>query len=173
MKTIQKSKLKEGYYYEYKSFYEALPDTLTVPQYTEKIFSETISNKNILKTYKIKPYTTEEAFAAAADKSQTLRENEYRILYFNDGNTRCRLGVYRSSGGKLGVDVCGVDPDGQWLAGYGVLYSAETLNSLENDSLTLEHFDPSVPTQASAIKYLKDCGYKITRIETITKEVEY
>lgn len=170
MKTIQKSKLKEGYYYEYKSFYEALPDTLTVPQYTEKIFSETISNKNILKTYKIKPYTTEEAFAAAADKSQTLKENEYRILYFNDGNTRCRLCVYRNSDGRLEVSIYGVDPGGQWRAGGGVLYSAETLNSLENDSLTLEHFDPSVPTQASAIKYLKDCGYKITKEKIVIEE---
>lgn len=47
------------------------------------------------------------------------------IIYLKErkGDTRCRLNVYRISDGELRVNINEVDPDDQWNAGSGVLFS--------------------------------------------------
>lgn len=170
MKKIKKSVLKENYYYECKPFYDALPEKLTVPSYQTEIFTETLSHKEILEKYRIEPYNNiQDAFAVAADCIPTLK-NDYngRLTYFMDGDTRCRLRVYRDSDGELRVYILGVDPDNQWGAGYGVLYSAETSIPLKVDTLKLCDLDPL--SEQKVINMLKLKGYKITKEKIIIEE---
>lgn len=169
MKTIQKSLLKEDYYYEEKPWYDTLPETLSVPNYQTEIFTETMSHKEILDTYNIESYKNiQDAFAVAADCIKTLK-NDYngRIVYFMDGDTRCRLGVCRDSDGRLEVGIRRVSPGGRWSAGSGVLYSAETLIPLKSDTLALKPFDPSEnqldDVINKAIETLKSRGFTITK----------
>lgn len=137
MKKINKSALKEGYYYEYKSWYDALPEKLTVPKYQTEIFTKTISNREILDTYKVEPFTIEQAFAVAADCIPTLK-NDYsgRVIYFMDGDTRCRLSVYRDTDGELEVDVSYVYLFIEWYAGDGVLFSNKVTENLGAEALS-------------------------------------
>lgn len=176
MKTIKKSALKEGYFYEEKSWYDALPETLKVPEYKTEIFAETLSHKEILEKYKIESYQSiEDAFAVAADSIPTP-ENDYkgRLVYFMDGETRYRLGVSRGSDGRLRVYVDRVGPDDQWDAGRGVLFSNETLSPGGSvDTLALGRSEPLTLSDETknAITLLKSQNFRITRIES--KEVEY
>lgn len=166
MKTIKKSLLKQGYYYEERPWYDALPETLTVPSYREEIFPKDMTHKKILETYKITPYTIEEAFAVAADKSKTLQNKEYRLVYFTDGDTRYGLGVYRNSDGGLEVCVDEVYLDDEWDAGDGVLFSNEPSDTEKPDTETIEPSDTLFPLEVgNAINLLKEHGFKITRLE--------
>lgn len=167
MKTIKKSLLKSGYYWEYKDFYDSLPSELAVPKYQTEVFTETITNKQILETYKIKPFSIEEAFAVVADYSEKIKKGEWKIIYFKDGTTTCRLLVYRHSDGRLEVYINEVNLDRKWGAGNGVLFSNETLES--DNSLSLDNSESL--TLESAIKICKENGLKITREKILIEEL--
>lgn len=158
MKTIKKSLLKEGYYYEFKPFYNSLPATLTIPEYQTEIFPKDMSHQEILDTYKIEPYQSiQDAFAVAADCIATLKNDwKGRIIYFMDGDTRYRLDVFRDSDGRLGVGIDGVNLDG-WDAGYGVLFSNKDPKPLS--SATLD--DLGSLSLKDAVKMVLDAGYVI------------
>lgn len=168
-KTVKKSVLKQGYYYEEKSWYDALPYALPVPEYKEELFPKAMSHKEILNAYHIKPYTVAEAFAVASEKSATLKNGEYRLVYFIDGDATCRLHVYRYSFGKLRVYISRVDPDRQWDAGYGVLLSNGTLDTESNDAVALGNLDALTLDSTrlddikKAIELLKGNGFKVIK----------
>lgn len=139
---VQKSKLKEGYYWEFDNIYDTLPNKLKVPKYQTEIFTETITHKNILEKYKIIPYTVEQAFAVAIDAIPTLK-NDYqgRLVYFKYDDILCGLGVWRLGDGSLRVRVNKVGLGSEWDAGDGTLFSTTPIPSETSDSLTLKSLD--------------------------------
>lgn len=167
MKKINKNVLKEknGYYYEFRPFYDSLPSKLTVPEYRTAIFPKKMTHREIMETYRIMPYSSvEDAFAVIADCIPTLK-NDYkgRIAYFNDKDgTPCRLDVWRGDDGRLGLGVDEVGPGGEWSAGGGVLSSNNetgnlgTVDPLSSETLTL--------TDEQCIEQLKSNGYRITKM---------
>ncbi len=163
MKTVQKSKIKEGYYWEYESLYDSLPKTLTVPEYKTEIFEKPITNKKIIEKYKIVPYTIEQAFAVAIDCIPTLKNNyKGRIIYFKNGDTLCGLYVYCFDDGLLGAGVDELGLDGEWDAGNGTIFS-NTLNTLDSSPLDSE----SLMTLETAIQMCKDAGLEVVRLTTV------
>lgn len=144
MKTIKKSLLKSAYYWEFKSLYDTLPEELTVPEYQEHIFTETMTNKEIMEKWEKEPFTPEQAFAVAADYSQKIKKGQWRIVYFRDKEgLPCRLNVWRDGGGQLSLNVDEVNPGREWGAGDGTLVRNENSASLplDADTLSLENLD--------------------------------
>lgn len=172
-KTIKKSVLKENYYYEFKPFYDTLPDELAVPSYRTELFPKAMTNKEILETYNIIPSKNiEGAFAMIADCIPTLK-NDYksRIAYFIDEQgIPCRLDVWRGGYGGLFLYVFEVFPDGGRGAGDGVLVSNETETLSTDDTLSSDTLALTDETK-NAIALLKTQGFRNTRTET--KEIEY
>lgn len=178
-KTIKKSILQSGYYYEFRKFYDALPDDLEVPEYRTEIFDGTISHNEILKTYEVEPYANAaDAFAVIADCVPTLKnDGKGRIAYFNDADgTLCRLMVWRNDGGELRLFVSRVDLDAEWHDGGGVLASNAPLGTeTPSEPLALGLSDPlrGEPEdlrEAVAIRLLKERGFRITRTKEVTTE---
>lgn len=178
-KTIKKSILQSGYYYEFRKLYDALPDDLEVPEYRTEIFDGTISHKEILKTYEVEPYANAaDAFAVIADCVPTLKKDgKGRISYFNDQDgTLCRLSVWRGGGGRLSLYVGRVRLGGEWDDGDGVLASNAPLGTeTPSEPLVLGLSDPlrGEPEdlrEAVAIRLLKERGFRITRTEEVTTE---
>lgn len=156
--TIKKSILKQGYYYESKPFYDALPDTLTVPKYQTEIFSKEMTHQEILDTYKITLYKNiQDASAAAADCIPTLKNDYFgRLAYFMHGDNRYRLYVYRDSVGELGVDIYEVSPGNQWPAGRGVVFSNETENLELSDTVALGNLELRICNIEETLKKIKE-----------------
>lgn len=145
MKTINKSQLKKDYYWEFRPFYDALPDELPVPEYSEHVFERTMTNREIVEAFEKVPFTVEQAFAAAAEFSERIEKGQWRIVYFRDiDGTPCRLYVWRDGDGKLHLGVRKVDPDSLRYAGDGVLVSKRRYITLpfETESLDLGSLDP-------------------------------
>lgn len=157
MKIIKKSLLKSGYYWEFKDFYSSIPNELSVPKYRMEVFTETITNKQILETYKIKPFSIEEAFAVATDYSEKIKKGEWKIIYFKDGTTTCRLDVYRHVDGDLDVNVYKVGPTNEWNAGGGVLFSNKDSQILSSATLG----DLGSLSLKDAMKVVLDAGYVV------------
>lgn len=134
---FHKSILKEGYYWEFKPFYDTLPDELEAPEYSEHIFTKTMTHKEIMETYEKKPFTMEEAFAVAANYASKAKNGQWRIVYFRYGDVPCWLNVWREDGGFLNLAVVKVDLDSTWHAGSGVLVSNENLDTVSSNSDTL------------------------------------
>lgn len=131
MKHI-KSKLKEGYYYEIKNFYDKLPDEIEVPEYKTEIFPKVMTHREILDTYKIEPYTMEQAFGVILDVISTLKNySNCRIVYFEEDGVLYRLSAFRHDGGLLGVNVNSAVFDDKWDAGSGACFSNKKLSNYE------------------------------------------
>lgn len=142
MKTSKKNlKEKDGYYYEFKSFYDSLPEKLEVPPYSEHILTETMTHREMKDKWEKKEFTIEQAFAVAADHAPKIKKGDWRIVYFKDGDVPCRLGVWRGDGGQLDLSVYEVSLDYGYDAGYGVLVSNETSEPLSEDPLLLRSLD--------------------------------
>lgn len=143
----KKSELKEkgSYYYESKPWYEACPKTLPeIPEPKVEIFPRTMTNREILREYKITPYASyAEAAAAIAHIKPTLK-NDYkgRLAYFTENGTTYRLGAWRRDDGQLRLGVREAYLDGEWGAENGVAFSNGILGASDmtlrpSESLTL------------------------------------
>ncbi len=141
---LNKKVLKENYYYEEIPIYDKLPTKLPkVPKYEVKIFPKTMSHREILKEYNIKPYEDfKTAASAVADIILTLK-NDYksRIVYFNYENTLYRFYAWRNDAGQLRVFVCGVNLGLKYVAEDGVAFSNGPLETSPIDTLKLSDFD--------------------------------
>lgn len=155
---MNKSKLKEGYYYEEKPFYDSLPDTLESPEYTTEIFSKAMTHQEILDTYKIKPYTLQQAAGVTVKVMQTLNNSQYRVIYFEDNGVLFRFGAWRLGGGQLRVYVCEVGRGYEFCAGYGACFSND---SLEPKTETLEPLETLDLARAIGICVIN--GYTVTK----------
>lgn len=154
-----KSELKQDYYWECKDFYDKLPDQIEViPSHTE-ILTKTMTHREILDTYKIKPYTLEQATGVILDIIPTL-QNDYksRIVYFKDNDVLYRFRAYRPSDDELSVDVFEVGLDNRWDAGNGVCFSNELLDTQSQSISTSETL-----SDQAMIDILKSKGYKISK----------
>lgn len=161
MKTIRKSQLKKNYYWEFRPFYDSLPETLSIPEYSEHVLDKDMTNKKIMETFEKVPFTVEQAFAVVADYSTKIESGKYRLVYFRDEDGMpCRLNVWRDEGGKLDLRVIKVFPDGRRSAGDGVLVSNELSEPLASgsDPLSLGSLDT-----LAAIDLLKSQGFTVTR----------
>jgi hypothetical protein len=144
---VNKSILKSGYYYEFKEFYDTLPEKLPI---TEKVFERTL--EKITKEVEILtlgvPFNKEEAFGLACKVSKTLKNNKYKIIFFKDKEITCGLFVCRGGDGRLWVGVFYVSPDFEWGAGGGVLFSKKslTLKSSPSETLTLKNLVEDLET---------------------------
>lgn len=181
MKTANKSKLRErnGYYYEFRPFYDALPANLEVPEYRTEIFPRAMTHAEIIREYAVVPYgNVQDAFAVIADCIPTLK-NDYkgRLAYFSDTDgTLCRLNVWRHGDGMLSLFVRRVDLDYEWHAGSGVLASNERSDARkETGALALSPLDPLPPVpedhqERVYVQELKKRGYRIYKTEEVTTE---
>lgn len=159
-KSVLKSVLKSGYYYEFKKFYDDLPEMLPVPRYLEYIFPKDMTHQEIRDTYVKKEFTREQAFAVAADYAADPKHTEWRIVYFMDTDgTPCRLDVWRYGVGQLLLSVIRVVLDDECVAGDGALVSNENsepislMSSL--DSLSLESLAERVEKLESLVEHIK------------------
>lgn len=165
---MNKTLLKEGYYYEEKPWYDTLPETIAEPNpFKTIIFEKDMTHDQILKEYNIVPYNSYmDAAIVCLTIIHTLKNDcKSRIIYFKESNILYRFSAWRDGVGKLSVRVSKVRRGSKYYAGSGACFSNVPLKSLTeylspSDTLTLE----------SAIKIVKQAGYKI--IHTITTEVE-
>lgn len=155
---MNKSKLKEGYYYEEKPFYDSLPDTLESPEYTTEIFSTEMTHQEILDTYKIKPYTLQQAAGVTVKVMQTLDNSQYRVIYFEDNGVLFRFGAWRFGGGQLSVSVYEVSRGFEYDAGHGACFSNDSLEPKTEILEPLETLD-----FARAIGICVINGYTVTK----------
>jgi len=63
---LSKTILKKGYYWEYDSLYEKLPEELEVPEYYCYTIKKNMLEGEIISNFYPKPFTREQAFAVAA-----------------------------------------------------------------------------------------------------------
>lgn len=141
-KTANKSILKSGYYYEFKPFFDSLPEKVATVAYRESVLTESMKYADILKKFGISP---EESFGKAAGIAlnciPTLGNGEYRVIFFTHDEAPCGLHVWRRVDGDLYLYVYRVDLDRGWLAGHGVLSGTQnetgTLGKV-SDALSLE-----------------------------------
>lgn len=155
MKKIPKSILKTNYYWEYESLYDTLPDKLLPVSFRTEILKENMDYITILKTFNIIPCGSFlEAARIAVSTIDSIKNGEYKIVFFFNSGIPCRLNVWRYDYGKLNLYVNEVSPDFEWFAGRGVLVA---INTSETTNQTLELSD----TLALAIQTVKEAGYKI------------
>lgn len=137
---INKIKLKEGYYWEYKEFYYALPTKLSIPEkYIEKVNTVTTTEENMVKGKEY--FTQEEAFGLAC---KLMKENDttkkYNLIWFKDKEGElCEVDVWLYSGGwNVGVDK--FNPQYVWDAGNRSFFRNESLDSESSDTLNFRNF---------------------------------
>lgn len=180
---VRKEVLKEknGYYYEFSPFYDALPDTLDVPEYRTEIFPRRMTHAEILSEYAIVPYQNiSDAFAVIADCIPTLKKDcKGRLAYFADTDgTPCRLHVWRNDDGMLNLDVDDVSLDREWNAGDGVLASNDRSDARKEVGTlgfsplgTLPENEPNLNESiGEAIDLLKENGFRIYKTEEVNTE---
>lgn len=155
MKKIPKSILKTNYYWEYESLYDTLPDKLIPVSYRTEILKEDMNYDTILKTFNITPCGSFlEAARIAVSAIDSIKNGEYKIVFFLNSGIPCRLGVWRRDYGELDLSVGKVGPGREGFAGFGVLVA---INTSETANQTLELSD----TLALAIQTVKEARYKI------------
>lgn len=159
MKKINKSVLKEGYYHELLLWYDSLPEKLPTVAFVTEILPNTMTNKEILKKYKIVPYTSyEQAAGVCATVIPELTNNyKSRIVYFQENEVLYCFRAWRVGDGQLRVSVGRVDLSDDFGAGRGVCFSnsiSGTSNSFLDfsDSMELETMIELTKTQT---KYLE------------------
>lgn len=157
---MNKSKLKEGYYYEEKEWYDACPDDLpNAPKYQIEIFPKVMTHKEILETYKIVPYSSyREAAAVVVSIIPTLKNDfKSRLVYFKENEVLYRFSAWRRGGGRLYLYVREVELGNEYGAGSGACFlsnsTSDTSGDSPLDSLTLPQ----------AIKICKENGYKVMK----------
>lgn len=129
---MNKSKLKEGYYYEEKPWYDTLPDTIASPEpFTTVIFEKDMTHDEILKEYNIVPYNSYMDAAIICLSIIPDLKNDYkgRIIYFKENDVLYRFYAWRFDSGELNVNIFEVDRGDGGSASYGACFS---------DDLTLE-----------------------------------
>lgn len=158
MKTISKKILKTNYYYEFKSFYDDLPDELPIPGYIEKANTTWTTEENMVKGNN--PFSKEEAFGLICKFIQDKKEGYNLVWFKDDKGALCKVDVYLDDDGWC-VTVPGFAPSDSWPAGDVSFFSNKNLDTLSNDSLTLEN----------AINICKEAGLKITRTKVVEEEL--
>lgn len=156
MKTLKKSILKSGYYWELKPWYDSCPDELPVAEYKTEIFTDYLTHKEILKKYNITPYDSyAQAASVAVSLADTLKRGEYRIIYFKEDEVLYRFGAFYYDDSRLDFHVRKVGPSSGYDPGDGVCFGypsdTQPLTLSDSDNLTLE----------SAIKIVWENGFSI------------
>lgn len=139
---MNKSKLKEGYYYEEKPWYDTLPDTIASPQpFTTVIFEKEMTHDQILKEYKIIPYNSymDAAIIYLSILPDLKNDYEGRIIYFKENDVSYRFRAWRDDGGQFDVSVYEVRRGYKYYAGDGACFSNVPLKPLT------EPLSPLVP----------------------------
>lgn len=122
----KKSQLKEvgSYYYEQNDWYKNCPDELPyIPDTKVEIFPNAMTHREILETYKIKPYASYAEAAAALVPLIADLKYPSRIVYFEEDGKLYRLFAWRYDDGLLGVHAEGVDLRRECDAESGVCFS--------------------------------------------------
>lgn len=135
-----KSLLKQGYYWECKNFYDKLPDEVEVIESRVEIFPKIMTNQDILNTYKIEPYTLEQATGILLGIIDDLKYPP-RIIYFKDNDVLYHFSAYRYDDGELSVDVDEVYLGREWRADDGACLSNVPLNTQSTKTQTLSSSD--------------------------------
>ena len=92
---IAKKILKTNYYWEFKEFFDNLPEMLSVPEkFIEKTNDKVMTEKEITDGHEF--FSKEEAFGLAAKMVQDEKEG---LVWFKDGGELCRVNVWRFADG--------------------------------------------------------------------------
>lgn len=140
MKTYKKKLLKQGYYYEFKSFYDSLPEKLSTPEkYIEKVNTKWTIEEDMVKGNE--PFSKEEAFGLVCKIiKENDTKNKYNLVWFKDDNGGlCGVSVWLNDGGWR-VDVGRFVASYEWSTGDRSFFRNENLDTLETrnlDALTL------------------------------------
>lgn len=132
--------LKQGYYHECEPFFDKLSDEIEVIESRVEIFPKTMTHREILETYKIEPYTLEQATGILLGILDDLKYPS-RLIYFKDNDVLYCFNAYRRDGGGLRAFVYETLLDSRCYAGYGVCLSNKPLNTQSSDTSTLSSSD--------------------------------
>lgn len=176
-KTINKSILKTNYYWEFKPFYDSLPDQLPIPTnyYETTTTKERTTEKEMIQGKKL--LTKIEAFGLLAYlcKEEKLSKETYKIGFFTDDNgVPCEFYAYLNSGVEFYLNVRKVDESFEWDAGDGFFLSngdletknqtlspSETLTLESAENLAIEFCEKWVDGKARAMVELRDMIMKL------------
>jgi hypothetical protein len=93
--NLAKTILKTNYYYEFRKFFDGLPDMLPVPEtFFEKTNDRTMTEEEMTKGHEF--FSKEEAFGLAC---KFVQEKKERIIWFIDNGVLCYAFVWHSSNG--------------------------------------------------------------------------
>lgn len=147
METINKRILKTNYYYEFKSFYDSLPDDLPIPtDYIETVLTKITTEKEMIAGKKLLTKIGAFGLLAYVVKEKKLTKDNWKIGFFNDDDgIPCEFYARLRSDGRFCLDVRKVSESSKWNAGDGFFLSNKTLDTEtqtlgNSDTLTLPNF---------------------------------
>ena len=126
-----KTILKENYYWEFKPFYDSLPDELEAPtNIISKVNTQTTTEAEMVKNQEY--FTKEQAFGLVCKIiSENDKENKYNLIWFKDDKGGlCRVFVFLVGDGWL-VYVFDFDASDEWFAGYRSFFRNRKLDTSE------------------------------------------
>lgn len=159
MKTIDKKILKTNYYWEFKEFYDKLPDKLPIPEKTaSKVNTKDWTTEQEM-TEGNTPFSKEEAFALVCKiiKEDNTEKYKSQIIWFkDDSGALCSVYVWHYGDGQY-VNVFKYDATSGWDEG-GVSYFRNIGNS---EPLTPSDTYDSLKLRVEKLEeWAKNLGYK-------------
>jgi hypothetical protein len=108
---IAKKFLKTNYYWEFKEFFNNLPEMLPIPEFVEKTNNRIMTEKEMTDGHEF--LNKEEAFGLAAKMIQDKKEG---LVWFKEEGGLCRVDVWHRADGP-DVFVHKFRPGDKWGAG--------------------------------------------------------
>lgn len=141
---ISKSNLKTNYYWEFKPFYDFLPNELPVPENVIEITNtKTTTEKEMTDGREF--FTVKEAFGLAAKYVQEKKDG-YLIWFKDASGALCSVRVWRHDDGPF-VSVREFDPGNEWPAGrVSVFRNKSEKLEVSESSLNLSNFITELKT---------------------------